>query len=111
MSAAAILAKSTRSRTGVARNVSVIVPCRYSVVAISTPKSVVKSRDVPAIPTRSRPKFWGNASNRNGTNHPHAVVYFGGRVREFLAAFAPFGIPLEMTWDRLAEFVPEEVAV
>ena len=66
------LATST-ARTGVARNVSVIVPCRYSVVAISTPKSVAKSRDVPAIPTRSRPKRWGNAGS-SATSYTVTIV-------------------------------------
>lgn len=42
------------------------------------------------------PKFWGNASNKTGTNHPHAVVYFGHRRVEFLRAFAPYGIPMEI---------------
>lgn len=55
------------------------------------------------------PQFWGNASGRTGSNHPHAVVYFGTRVSEFLTAFAPYGIPMEIAWDRISgEFVPGE---
>lgn len=42
------------------------------------------------------PKFWGNANNRTGTNQPHAILYFGDRVAEFHAAFAPFGIPFRL---------------
>lgn len=42
------------------------------------------------------PKFWGNAENRTGSNQPHAVVYFGDRVAEFVQAFAPHGIPMSL---------------
>lgn len=48
------------------------------------------------------PKFWGNANNRTGSNHPHGIVYLGDRVDEFLTAFAPHGIPVRMAWDEVA---------
>ena len=51
------------------------------------------------------PKFWGNSNNRTGTNQPHAIVYFGERVREFHTAFRSFGIPF-----RLAEEFAEVAA-
>ncbi len=47
------------------------------------------------------PKFWGNSEGRTGRNDPHAIVYFGDRVDEFLQAFAPHGIPVELAWDRI----------
>lgn len=58
------------------------------------------------------PSFWCalDAANQpcewKGSNHPHAVVYFGGRRREFLGAFTRFGLPFNFAWNEL----PVEVA-
>lgn len=41
------------------------------------------------------PEFWGNPEGRKGTNHPHAVMYLGSRVREFRKAFEPFGVTVQ----------------
>lgn len=49
------------------------------------------------------PKFWGNADGKTGANHPHCVVYFGERIDDFVNAFVPFGIPIEMAWERVLE--------
>jgi hypothetical protein len=58
-------------------------------------------RSVATVLLVPTPKFWGNADGRTGTNNPHMVVYFGDRVDEFLTAFAPHGIPVEIAWDRV----------
>lgn len=42
------------------------------------------------------PVFWGHPKGSTGTNHPHAVVYFGPRVQEFKEAFSPFGMPFQL---------------
>ena len=43
------------------------------------------------------PDFWGNADPRKiGSNHPHAVVYFGDNPDRFLSAFASCGIPMKL---------------
>ena len=42
------------------------------------------------------PKFWGNPDGRQGTNHPHAILYMGSRVDEFYGAFIPFGTPFQL---------------
>lgn len=46
------------------------------------------------------PEFWGNPDGRKGTNHPHAVMYLGSRVREFRSAFERFGVTVQFH-DRL----------
>lgn len=70
----------------------------------------VMRRSAATVLLSPTPRFWGNANNRTGVNHPHAIVYFGSRAAEFLTAFAPHGIPVEMAWERLDEFIPEAVA-
>lgn len=36
-----------------------------------------------------------------GTNHPHVVVYWGDRRREFIRAFSEFGYPFALAWDEV----------
>lgn len=55
----------------------------------------VMERSAATVLLQPTPRFWGNADNRTGSNHPHAIVYFGTRISEFLTAFAPHGIPWE----------------
>lgn len=50
------------------------------------------------VPT---PKFWGNSENRTGTNNPHMIAYYGDRKAEFLNAFAEYGVPVEIAWDKV----------
>lgn len=74
--------------------------------------TTTQARDLMLLSTATvllspTPAFWGNSENRKGSNHPHAVVYFGDRVTDFLQAFAPFGIPVEMAWDKVAEYLPD----
>lgn len=49
------------------------------------------------------PSFWGHPSEtRNGTNHPHMLIYIGNRRESFIKAFCPrFGIPMTLAWDML----------
>jgi hypothetical protein len=44
------------------------------------------------------PKWWGNPSEKVGSNHPHAIIYIGNRVDEVLGALEPWGIPMELKW-------------
>lgn len=60
----------------------------------------VMERSAATVLLSPTPTFWGNASNRTGSNHPHAVVYFGDRVAEFVTSFAPHGIPMQLALAR-----------
>ena len=42
------------------------------------------------------PRFWGNAENREGSNHPHAVVYIGRYPSRFISAFRAHGIAVRL---------------
>jgi hypothetical protein len=70
----------------------------------------VMERSAATVLLSPTPEFWGNAQNRTGSNHPHAIVYFGPRVAEFMDAFAPYGIPLAMVWDRVPVLTAEVAA-
>lgn len=73
-------------------------------------KDTVMRRSAGMMLLHPTPKFWGNADNKTGVNHPHAVVYFGHRVDEFFNAFGFLGIPMEFAWDRIDLARLEEVA-
>lgn len=42
------------------------------------------------------PKFWGSPTGKEGSNHPHFLIYIGDEVDAFLTAFEPYGIPVEI---------------
>lgn len=45
------------------------------------------------------PQFFNPGEpTKTGTNLPHAIVYWGTRVNEFLASFNGVGIPFELRW-------------
>lgn len=53
------------------------------------------------------PKFYNPADpDKTGTNLPHAIVYWGDRCPEFLAALSAFGIPITIAWDHLPTTTP-----
>lgn len=45
------------------------------------------------VPT---PTFWGNKAGRTGTNQPHGIIYIGNRTQQFIEAFRPFGMPVQI---------------
>lgn len=85
--------------SGEVEQLCILSPMWAFTTEIAKPMLRMSAATVLLSPT---PRFWGNASNRTGVNHPHGIVYFGDRVNEFLAAFTPFGIPVRMAWDEVA---------
>jgi hypothetical protein len=65
----------------------------------------IMERSVAAVLLMPTPKFHNPGEpTKTGTNHPHAVVYWGERRLEFLRAYCPkFGMPLSSAWSDLEE--------
>jgi hypothetical protein len=64
----------------------------------------------PAFPTGYDPV---TGKSKDGTNLPHAIIYWGPRRQEFLSAFAGTGIPVVVSWTDMetAHDLLEEAAV
>jgi hypothetical protein len=89
----------------------ILSPMWAFTTTIARPLMELASATLVFSPT---PSFWCSLDKRNqpddwkGSNHPHAVVYFGERRAEFLQAFARFGLPFNFAWDDIPAL--EEVA-
>lgn len=84
--------------SGAVEQLCMLSPMWAFTTEIAKPIMRMSTATVLLSPT---PKFWGNSEGRTGRNDPHAIVYFGDRIDEFLRAFAPHGIPVELAWDRI----------
>lgn len=74
----------------------------------------IMRRSKAAIILSPTPKFFNPGDpTKDGTNLPHAIIYWGSRRREFLAAYEGTGIPVTVAWEDLAaqEFALIERAV
>lgn len=59
----------------------------------------IMQRSQAAVLLTPTPQFFNpGAPTKTGTNLPHAVIYWGDRRREFLQAYARFGIPFTVAW-------------
>ena len=59
----------------------------------------IMARSAAAVLLSPTPKFYNPGDpSKDGTNLPHAIVYWGERRDEFLRAFAGTGIPFSAAW-------------
>jgi hypothetical protein len=78
------------------KQLCMISPVWVFATKMAKPVLARASSMVLLVPT---PTFWGHPEGNTGVNHPHAVIYFGSRVREFKNAFSGFGIPFQLSSD------------
>lgn len=90
--------------SGKITQIAIISPVWAFTTQIAKPLMRLVDVTILLVPT---PKFWGNSEGRTGTNNPHAIVYIGSRASQMLHSLKGFGIPLEMAWDRVDEFIPQ----
>jgi hypothetical protein len=86
---------------GLVKQLCMLSPVYAFTTRIATP---IVSRAAAGVLFSPTPQFHnpGDAS-KTGTNHPHAVFYWGSRRQEFLQAFAPrYGFPFQLAWDAVA---------
>lgn len=79
--------------------------CMLSPVYAFTTKiaATIMERSAATVLLTPTPQFFNpGAPEKTGTNLPHAVVYWGERRREFLQAYAEFGIPFALALDEVA---------
>lgn len=90
--------------TGSLRQLIILSPLWAFTTQVARPLMELAAASLVFAPT---PSFWCSLDARNapddwkGSNHPHAVVYFGERRVEFLTAFARFGLPFSFAWDEI----------
>jgi hypothetical protein len=62
----------------------------------------IMARSSAAILLTPTPKFYNPGEpSKDGTNLPHAIVYWGDRRDEFLRAYTGTGIPFAVAWELL----------
>lgn len=72
----------------------------------------IMRRSEAAIILTPTPRFHNPGDpTKDGTNLPHAIIYWGDRRREFLNAYSGTGIPVVVSWDDIdAPVLAEMVA-
>lgn len=64
----------------------------------------IMRRSAAAIILSPTPKFHNPGDpSKDGTNLPHAIIYWGHRRHEFLTAYAGTGIPVTVSWDDISK--------
>ncbi len=97
--------------TGSLEQLIILSPLWAFTTQVARPLMEMAAASLVFAPT---PSFWCSLDADNapddwkGSNHPHAVVYFGSRRSEFLASFARFGLPFNFAWDEIQ--VSKEIA-
>jgi hypothetical protein len=86
---------------GLTRQLCMLSPVYTFTTGIAQP---IMRRAAAVVLLSPTPKFHNpGCPDKTGTNLPHAIVYWGDRRREFLQAYASFGIPFDVAWDALDE--------
>lgn len=91
---------------GYVEQICILSPVWTFTTGLAKPLMQHVSATVLLTPT---PKWWGNPNDKVGSNHPHAIVYIGHRTDEVLTALEPWGIPMQVSWDRVGERSPESL--